>query len=111
MNDPFMISHPSTIVEAAKALNACLTTCWPRLTANEQEQGRLIRIVSVCWLNLHDGDLSSRPSSGTQPELAKELKRTAQIISALQKTSESHLASEMLAIIAREPSLSQLFQA
>lgn len=111
MNDPFMISHPSTVVEAARALNACLTTCWPRLTANEQELGRLIRIVSVCWLNLHDGDLSSQPSLGDRSELAEELKRTAQMISALQKTSKSQVSSEMPAIVAREPSLSQLFQA
>lgn len=106
-----MISHPSTVVEAARALNACITTCWPRLTSNEQEQGRLVRIVSICWLNLHDGDLSTRPSLGDQPELAEELKRTAQLIGALQKTSKSQLASEISAILAREPLLSQLFQA
>lgn len=113
MTDPFMISHQATILQAAKCLNACITTCWPRLATSDQEQGRLIRVVSICWINMHDGDPLARNSSRQESDggsLAEELKRTAQMISALQKASTAQPLSNLAEIVVREPLLSTLFQ-
>lgn len=114
MTDPFMVSHQTTILQATKALNACITTCWPRLVTSQQEQGRLIRIVSICWINMHDGDPQARNSSIQENgggSLAEELKRTAKMISALQKASTAQPLSNLAEIVLREPLLSTLFQA
>lgn len=106
-----MVSHPSTMMEALRALISCILTCWPRLVKNQQEQGRLLRIIGICWVNMHDGDTVNGPSVDDETELGQELKRTARIVSALQRASETQPPLDMSDILAREPLLSTLFQA
>jgi hypothetical protein len=110
MTDPFAASHPSVILQAAKALNACIASCWPRLSTNQQEESRLIRVLSICWLNIHDGDLDSNTSLPVPNELAVELKQTAQMIKALRESSGSKPPPGMDKILTTEPKLAELFE-
>lgn len=111
MTDPFTVSHPSAILAGAKALNACLSTCWPRITSSQQEQGRIFRVLGICWLNIRDSDSSAHPPSEVGGELTAELKQTVQMMNALRETAKSEPLPEMAAILTREPSLQELFQA
>lgn len=110
MTDPFIISRPTALLEAVKTLNACLRNCWPRISSEPKYTAEVIRIISICWLNLYDGELASRPSSRDLTLLTDELRRSADIMHALSKTEDSsQLSTDLVPILQKEPRLSKLF--
>ncbi|CAH0025548.1 unnamed protein product [Clonostachys rhizophaga] len=110
LTDPFIISRPTALLEAVKTLNACLRNCWPRISSEPKYTAEVIRIISICWLNLYDGELASRPSSRDLTLLTDELRRSADIMHALSKTeNSSQISTDLVPILQKEPRLSKLF--
>ncbi|CAG9977838.1 unnamed protein product [Clonostachys byssicola] len=110
ITDPFIISRPTALLEAVKTLNACLRNCWPRISSEPKYTAEVIRIISICWLNLYDGELASRPSGRDLTLLTDELRRSADIMHALSKNEDSsQLSNDLVPILQKEPRLSKLF--
>lgn len=109
MTDPFGLARPQAVTAAAKALNATLINCWPRITESGNI-GELVRILSICWLNLDSGnDIVDRPSERDIAGVAPELKKASAILSVIWKQEGEKIPPQVDGITRQEPELRQLF--
>ena len=112
LTDPFASLHQPTLLSAIKALQAVLATCWPRIPYSPW-QDEIINSLVLCWLNLD----ASNSSGDSFPAIKQALVQTADALTAVLATEveEGKAAinlSELVApLVAKEPSLSQLFSA
>ncbi|KAK3398466.1 hypothetical protein B0T20DRAFT_498348, partial [Sordaria brevicollis] len=112
LTDPFASLHPPTLLSAIKALQAALATCWPRIP-NSPWQDEIINALVLCWLNLD----ASSSSKDNIPTIRQALVVTADALSAVLAAEVEegkppiNLSEVVAPIVAKEPSLSQLFSA
>ena len=112
LTDPFASLHPPTLLSAITALQAVLASCWPRIP-NSPWQGEIINSLVLCWLNLDASD-----SSGDNfPVIRQALVHAADALAAVLATEVEegkptiNLSEVVAPLVAKEPSLSQLFSA
>lgn len=112
LTDPFASLHLPTLLSAIKALQAVLATCWPRLP-NSPWQDEIINSLVLCWLNLDTSD----SSVGNFSAIKQQLVHTADALAAVLATEVEegkptiNLSGVVAPLVAKEPSLSQLFSA
>ncbi|KAK3955130.1 hypothetical protein QBC32DRAFT_381238 [Pseudoneurospora amorphoporcata] len=108
LTDPFASLHPPTLLSAIKALQAVLATCWPRIP-NSPWQDEIINLLVLCWLNLGTSD--------NFPTIREALVQTADALAAVLATEMEdgkptiNLSEVVAPLVAKEPSLSQVFSA
>lgn len=110
MTDPFAVAHPPAILAASKALNTTLANCWPRISET-QHAGQVMRMIILCWLNLHDGGVVSQPTATESDEITKELVLTAMFLESLWEQRELEPPSKWNEVLERKPELAKLFPA
>ncbi|KAL6365377.1 hypothetical protein LRP88_01367 [Fusarium phalaenopsidis] len=110
MTDPFATAHPPTVIAATQALNAIITNCWPRIQQTEHAE-QIIRILSLCWLNVtEESDSSSTQVSKPDVEaLSQELIHTSNILQALWAEDDSKRPARLDEVVEKEPRLARLF--
>lgn len=122
MTDPFVISRPTALLETTTALTACLRNGWPRIAAEPRYLSEVIRIISVCWLNLYDNGelLAARPSPRELEQLTGALRQVSDVLHALSEegaggggeggsASSSQVRADLIPILHQEPKLAKLF--
>ncbi len=100
MMDPFVLGYPATLTATNQALQATIAACWPRL-ANTPWQEELLKVLVVCWLNVHDNTKF--------PHIDKDLVQTANMLSAVMTVAKVDMAATIGPLVAREPQLGILF--
>jgi len=109
MTDPFAVSCPSVIVEAARALNATISNCWPRISERGYE-GEVLRTIATCWLNLDDGNLlDRRPLTGDVGRILGELRHTVKMLQSLYQARGTKPPPGIHEVLKEEPKLEELF--
>ncbi len=101
MTDPFAMSQPATLSATIKALEATMTSCWPRI-ANRPWQDEITKMLVICWLNFQDNTNKAK-------DMEAELVRAAGILAAIMKAGEVDVASKISPLVAKEPLLQGLF--
>ena len=107
MTDPFAAAHGPAILAACKALNSCVRECWPRMT--EERSDEVMRIIIMCWLNIHAAKTGPRLADDLQDSIASELKHTSEMLYAINKARNLSTPPELLEIIEKERQLKSLF--
>ncbi len=101
MTDPFAMSYPGTLSATIKALEATMTSCWPRIL-NSPWQEEITKILVVCWLNVHE-------SNNNSGDIDAELVKAAGMLSAVMKAGDIDVAAKMRPLVVKEPRLKKLF--
>jgi hypothetical protein len=109
MTDPFATAHGPVILAACKALNSCTRECWPRMT--EERSGEVMRMLIMCWLNIHSTTTGPKLEAQAAHAIEVELKTTSKLLFAIGEQNGQVTPPELLEIIQREPQLKQLFPA
>ncbi|CCC11066.1 unnamed protein product [Sordaria macrospora k-hell] len=111
LTDPFASLHQPTLLSAIRALQAVLATCWPRIP-NSPWQDEIINSLVLCWLNL-----GTSSTSDNFLAIRQALVHAADALAAVLATEEEegkpaiNLSKVVAPLVAKEPSLSQLFSA
>lgn len=105
MTDPFGTKYPPAVLEANELLRTILRCCWPRIPSYCND---IIKILTVCWLNVEDEDSLPNNSTG-RDKLRSELNTTATVLSAIMRAQEPNLAERVSPLIEKEPLLGALF--
>ncbi|KAK8128712.1 hypothetical protein PG984_009820 [Apiospora sp. TS-2023a] len=118
MTNPFGTKHTPSLLAAIQLLQAVLRCCWPRISGYQNE---IIRILTVCWLNIADEDdwATSDNTAPTKEVLEVELTKTAAMLSSIirnnsQEDQDQDRSSIVLddlvsPLIKKEPLLAPLF--
>ena len=109
MTDPFAMAHTPSVLSAAKALKAATTNGWPRIPDTDHAS-TILRIVILCWLNLHDESSTSPVHSSESNAIDQELRLTVKILQHLWSERSIKPPELLNEILQREPRLSQLLQ-
>ena len=104
MTDPFALSYPPLLLAAIESLQSTIAICWPRI-AQSPTQDEIIKILVVCWLNVHD-DKAAKPPG----QIDEALIKTASMLSEALKSAKVDPAEKIAPLIAKEPLLEGLFK-
>ncbi|KAF4971165.1 hypothetical protein FSARC_1887 [Fusarium sarcochroum] len=112
MADPFATSYPPTLITATQTLGAIITNAWPRIREDEHME-HVVRILSLCWLNVSEdiGSSASRTRGDDAQALSKNLLHTAKILQTLWTEDDSKRPAQLNEALEQEPRLSELFPA
>lgn len=109
MTDPFATAYPPALLSAAEALNATITTCWPRFLDSDHNE-EIIRIVSLCWLNLHDDVVvACRPSEEHTSAISAKLMQSAKMLQSIWQQHNVLPPKALKEVLEQEPRLKVLF--
>ncbi|KAM0548481.1 hypothetical protein ACHAPJ_009804 [Fusarium lateritium] len=110
MTDPFATSYPPTLIAATQTLGVIITNGWPRIREAEHME-HVVRILSLCWLNVSEEieSSASRPHGDDAKALSKNLLHTAKILQALWAEDGSKRPTKLNEALEKEPRLSELF--
>lgn len=110
MTDPFSVAHPSTVVAAGEALDALLSSCWPRIIETEHA-GQILRIITVCWLNLCDQEDETDQAATTSDRnhIRKQLFMSSRIFKSVWARPDLEMQHKLAEALSREPRLAPLF--
>ena len=109
LTDPFALAYPPTIVESVRALNTAILNCWPRVIDTENS-GQIARIISICWLNVHDSQGSTdRISEHDSDRVIRELQTSSEILQSFWAQCDTGTPAELRDAVRRESLLSDLF--
>ncbi|KAG8428150.1 hypothetical protein J3459_006045 [Metarhizium acridum] len=78
MCDPFGADHPGVLTSAAEALIVIITNCWPRIS-NTKRVEQILRILSVCWLNMNN-EASQSTHEGSMPLFKSRILQAAALV-------------------------------
>ncbi|KAK8042913.1 hypothetical protein PG994_013396, partial [Apiospora phragmitis] len=117
MANPFGTKHPQSLLAAIHLLQAVLRCCWPRIPGYQNE---IIRILTVCWLNIADEDTwpTSDDKAPTKKELEAQVTKAAAMLSSIIRNNNSQedqqanniLLDDLVSpLIKKEPLLAPLF--
>ncbi|KAK8033583.1 poly polymerase protein [Apiospora marii] len=116
MTNPFGTKHTPSLLASIHLLQAVLRCCWPRILGYQNE---IIRILTVCWLNIADEDTWST-SDNTAPkkeDLEAQLTKAAAMLSSIihnnsqqEQDQPAILLDDLVSpLIKKEPLLAPLF--
>lgn len=108
MTDPFATAHGPAIAAASKALNCCVTQCWPRMAEPERAE-EVTRIIIVCWLNIHSAEAGPKLPKALRSEIEMQLKLASKMLNVLRQEYDLEIPAELLKILKEEPQLVALF--
>ncbi|KAK0645589.1 hypothetical protein B0T16DRAFT_411522 [Cercophora newfieldiana] len=109
LSDPFAPAAPETLLSAIKALQAVLTNCWPRIPESPW-QDEIIQAAMLCWLNANEHTFPpTKNSPSPKAAIKQELRTTVKYLDAILMAENIHLSELVKPLIAKEPSLSELF--
>ena len=110
MTDPFSLARPSTLVAAGEALDALLSSCWPRISEAEHA-GQIIRIITLAWLNLQDqGDEDPRAAStSAKDRICKQLLKSMRMFKSIWDGQDLEMQRKLSQAVSQEPRLAVLF--
>ncbi|KAK6827627.1 hypothetical protein PG987_010968 [Apiospora arundinis] len=116
MTNPFGTKHPQSVLSATQLLQAILRCCWPRISGYQTE---IVRILTVCWLNIADEDTwpTADKAAPTRSELESQLAKAAELLSSIMRKNAQEgqdepsvtLAELVVPLIKKEPLLASLF--
>jgi len=106
LTNPFIVAHPETLKRTIEALNCTLKHCWPRVR-NAEHMGRLVRMLSICWINLSDASNFADRDVGDIQDL---LKHTGVILRGVwPDAGRGMLTMQIEELLEREACLQELF--
>ncbi|PNY29990.1 Uncharacterized protein TCAP_00065 [Tolypocladium capitatum] len=110
MTDPFAIACPSTVLAAAEALDALLSHCWPRITETKHA-GHILRIITICWLNLHDqeDDTDQAATTSGRDRIFKQLLVSSRLFKFIWAGPNLEMQHKLAEALSQEPRLAPLF--
>ncbi|KAF7545837.1 hypothetical protein G7Z17_g8870 [Cylindrodendrum hubeiense] len=108
MEDPFAMAYPPAILAATKALGVTITSCWPRFNEGEN-LGQIIRILSLCWLNVCGDDTAPTPDSDGVNAISRELVQTSNMLQSVWAQSHATPPEGLEKVLENEPRLTKLF--
>ncbi|KAK8060605.1 hypothetical protein PG996_010535, partial [Apiospora saccharicola] len=118
MTNPFGTKHTPSLLAAIQLLQAVLRCCWPRISGYQNE---IIRMLTVCWLNIADEDdwATSDNTAPTKEDLEAQLTKTAAMLSSIIRNNSqddqdrdqpSIVLDDLVSpLIKKEPLLAPLF--
>ncbi|KAK7996798.1 hypothetical protein PG989_004838 [Apiospora arundinis] len=116
MINPFGTKYPQSVLSATQLLQAILRCCWPRISGYQTE---IVRILTVCWLNIADEDTwpTADKAAPTRSELESQLAKAAEFLSSIMRNNAQEgqdepsvtLAELVVPLIRKEPLLASLF--
>ncbi|KAK8010275.1 hypothetical protein PG990_009240 [Apiospora arundinis] len=116
MTNPFGTKHPQSVLSATQLLQAILRCCWPRISGYQTE---IVRILTVCWLNIADEDAwpTTDEAAPTRSELESQLTKAAELLSSIMRNNAQEGQDEpsvtlpelVVPLIKKEPLLASLF--
>lgn len=99
-------TEPGNLYSMVRLLKAVIVNCWPRFRvaghANET-----LRIVAVCWLNLHPDEEQDAP--GAHADTSDELMHIVRLLLALMRDADLGSEAIVAKLVAKEPRLQLLF--
>src|SRR3569833_3397180 len=101
MTDPFAMKYPQTLVSTIKALQATMTSCWPRI-GNTPWQEEITKVLVVSKHNEQEDDKKSK-------DVDAELVHAASILSAIMTAAEVDISTRIGPLVEKEPRLKVLF--
>ena len=108
LTDPFSPLHPSLLLAAAKATQATVANCWPRMTESIHRI-ELVKALTLCWTTVN-GELKAKEVIG-DPELEgvrNELQLAGNIL--VKAVSEKlDMTEELQPLLDVDSSLASLF--
>jgi hypothetical protein len=104
MTDPFASIHAPAILSAAKALNSCISHCWPRMVDDERT-GEVLRMIVMCWLSMHTNETGLQVPHELLIAVDGELKLAVRMIRAIYMEKKLPMPNEIAQITQREPRL------
>ncbi|CAG7562436.1 unnamed protein product [Fusarium equiseti] len=110
MTDPFAVAHPPTLRATTQLLGAIITNAWPRVRESEH-MDNVIRILSLCWLNLLE-ELEHGSSQDQREDLqalSQELMSQGEALKALWADDTPKRPPKLDEVLKQEPKLSELF--
>lgn len=108
MTDPFASAYSPAVIAAVKLLNTCIFQCWPRMLERDRINEAL-RMIILCWLNVHSDEPGSQLSATAVSEISAELKIAARCLQVNQASGTTGPSADLSKIITREPRLELLF--
>lgn len=108
MTDPFALASAPVVLAAAKALNALIARCWPRFldSANTEQ---VIRIISLSWLSLRDGETATGLSQDDAKAISQELTQSANMLQSIWRQHRMPPPQGLAEALKQEPHLVPLF--
>lgn len=116
MTNPFGTKHTLSLLAAIRLLQAVLRCCWPRISGYQNE---IIRILTVCWLNIADEDTwsTSDMTAPTKEDLEAQLTKSAAMLSSIIRNNSQEDQDQpgimfddlVTPLVKKEPLLAPLF--
>lgn len=108
MTDAFALVHAPAVLSAAKALNATILNCWPRIVGTPHAE-QILNLVAKCWTNIHD--TAKKDTRGEFKDIDSELTQAISLLAVLWKESGQPVPTERLAqVVGKAPHLKPLFK-
>lgn len=104
--DPFGADHPGVLTSAAEALIVIMTNCWPRIS-NTKRVEQILRILSVCWLNMNN-EASQSIHEGSMPVLKSRILQAAGLVRFFAQTNASEINRTSRAAVLRDRRLQDI---
>ena len=111
LTDPFAMRYKPTVAAGIDALQATLTTCWPRL-AKTPWQEETLKMLMLSWLHVEEDDESGAKVKDNKEtaELKARLVRVADTLMAILKAAGVDIDATVRPLVAREKRLTALFR-
>ncbi|KAG8417842.1 hypothetical protein J3458_005301 [Metarhizium acridum] len=100
MCDPFGADHPGVLTSAAEALIVIITNCWPRIS-NTKRVEQILRILSVCWLNMNN-EASQSTHEGSMPLFKSRILQAAALVRFFAQNNASETNGTLRAAFSRD---------
>lgn len=111
LTDPFAMQYKPAVAAVIDALQATLTTCWPRL-AKTAWQEETLKMLMLCWLHVEEDDESGAKAKDKKEtaDLKARLLRAADTLLAILKAAGVDIGTTVGPLIAHEKRLAALFR-
>lgn len=110
MEDPFATAYRPCLLAAIKALQATITTCWPRLQEGANFE-HVVRSISLCWLNLcEDGDTPGEESDSSSTA-SEALVDTSKMLETVWSQTHTKPPKSLSDVLGKDTRLVKLFPA
>ncbi len=108
LTDPFGLSHPSLLLTAAKATQATLVNCWPRMMESNHRV-ELVRALTLCWAAVKEEIGTNNEPKRLELEAIKQELQLAGNTLVRAVSEKIDVKEELQPLIHVDPSLVLLF--
>jgi hypothetical protein len=109
VTDPFALSHSPTLLAAITTLQVTMANCWPRLLQGSPWRDEIIKMLTLCWLQVADEADSQAVADNVKAQVHVQLRKTAKMLSTITSKGSDDLQQQVAPLLAKEPRLEGLF--